>query len=52
MTRLIRKRDSLAVSRWPISAIALFGTLAIAPAYGAERVDGQVPGAGLLIAVE
>jgi hypothetical protein len=52
MTRLVRKRGSVAASWWANGVITLFGALAIAPASAAERVRGQVPGAGAPITIE
>lgn len=52
MKPLIRTPGSVAVGRWPVSAIALLGVLAIAPASGAERVQGQAAGADAPIEIE
>ena len=50
MDALSRMPRSVAALRLPIRAIALLGALSIAPASAAERIQGQVLGAGAPIA--
>ena len=50
MEALSRLPRSVAALRLPIRAIALLGALSIAPASAAERIQGQVLGAGAPIA--
>jgi hypothetical protein len=51
MNALVHTPGSVVAGQWSIRAIALLRALAIAPASAAERVHGQVLGAGAPIAI-